>query len=125
MYVCTNNTRTHYFPGAEIPCAVARLNAGLVIGQIHDPVRGRLAVRKLLVSDLLRRLSLTKSRLSPKGGDTLPNQSAKKLPPPERQTKDTLTRPEWAVPTLADLLHRLSVTSVNPSKPSQYLGASN
>jgi hypothetical protein len=51
MYVCTNNARTHYFPGAEIPCAVAKLNAGLVIGKIHDPVRGRLAVRKLLVSE--------------------------------------------------------------------------
>jgi hypothetical protein len=53
------------------------------------------------------------------------NQSAKKLPPPERQTKETPTRPEWVVPTLADLLQRLSVTSVNPSKPFAVLGASN
>jgi hypothetical protein len=46
------------------------------------------------------------------------NQSAKKSPQPEKQTNETPTRPEWIVPTLVDLLRRLSVTPASPAKPS-------
>jgi hypothetical protein len=45
------------------------------------------------------------------------NQSVKKQPHSETGTKD-LNRLEWTVPTLADLLQRLSVASPSPSKPS-------
>ena len=33
----------------------------------------------------------------------MPNQSAKKPPEPETRTKENLDRPEWKVPSLADL----------------------
>jgi hypothetical protein len=46
------------------------------------------------------------------------NQSVKKQPQSETGTKENLNRLEWTVPTLADLLQRLSVASPSPSKPS-------
>jgi hypothetical protein len=44
------------------------------------------------------------------------NQSTKKPPPPETQSKQTPIPQPWIVPTLAGLLERLSVASANPSK---------
>jgi hypothetical protein len=41
----------------------------------------------------------------------MPNESPKK-PQPETQTKESV---EWKIPTLADLLQRLSVNSATPS----------
>jgi hypothetical protein len=52
-----------------------------------------------------------KARLSFKGAKTMPNESPKK-PQPETQTKESV---EWKIPTLADLLQRLSVNSATPS----------
>jgi hypothetical protein len=43
------------------------------------------------------------------------NQSAKKPPQPDTRTKENPNRPEWNVPTLADLLQRLSVSSASSS----------
>ena len=44
----------------------------------------------------------------------MPNESAKKPPQSETQPKENLNLPEWKVPTLADLLQRLSASSGNP-----------
>jgi hypothetical protein len=41
------------------------------------------------------------------------NESPKK--PPQTETKENPNRLEWNVPTLADLLQRLSVNSSHPS----------
>ena len=49
------------------------------------------------------------------GEKTMPNQSAKKPLQPETRTGGIPNHPEWKVPTLADLLQRLSVTSASPS----------
>jgi hypothetical protein len=42
----------------------------------------------------------------------MPNESPKKPLPRETQTKESV---EWKIPTLADLLQRLSVNSATPS----------
>jgi hypothetical protein len=44
------------------------------------------------------------------------NPSAKKPPQPALQPKQIPTQAGWNVPTLADLLQRLSVNSTSPSK---------
>jgi hypothetical protein len=46
------------------------------------------------------------------------NQSAQKPQQPQKPIRETLTRPDWVVPTLEGLLKRLSVTSASPSKTS-------
>ncbi len=45
----------------------------------------------------------------------MPNQSAKQPSHPDLRTKENPNRPEWSVPTLADLLQRLSVSAAVPS----------
>jgi hypothetical protein len=45
----------------------------------------------------------------------MPNQSATQAPQTETRTKESPDCLEWKVPTLADLLQRLSVSSANPS----------
>jgi hypothetical protein len=56
----------------------------------------------------------SKPILSVKGQDHA-NQSATLPPQTETRTKENPNRLEWKVPTLADLLQRLSVSSANPS----------
>ena len=57
----------------------------------------------------------------PLRGKTMPNRPVTR--PPQPTTKGTPDRPEWKVPTLADLLQRLSVTSAKSVKASTGLGA--
>ena len=45
----------------------------------------------------------------------MPNQSATQPLQTDTRTKKSPNRLEWKVPTLADLLQRLSVSSANPS----------
>jgi hypothetical protein len=45
----------------------------------------------------------------------MPNQSATQPLQADTRTKENPNRLEWKVPTLADLLQRLSVSSANPS----------
>jgi hypothetical protein len=49
------------------------------------------------------------------GEKTMPNRSAAQPPQTETRTEENPNRLEWKVPTLADLLQRLSVSSANPS----------
>jgi hypothetical protein len=57
----------------------------------------------------------SKPTLNAKGGKAMPNQSATQPPRTETRTKENPNALEWKVPTLADLLQRLSVSSASSS----------